>query len=142
MMKNTMLTFTLILLSFISNSQVVYFEVDTVQNFTHPVGMDVLEANADDVLHIGHRAVSDHPSIKMKVDLNNMEYFVGNKKFEIIRINQTDLLFDITTNEDGFICHMQLAQTSDNQFVYIFEYETDGIMDGFAWVGDEIKVTN
>ena len=141
-MKNTILTITFILLSIISNSQVVTFEVDTVRNFTHPIGVDVLEANQNNLLNIGHKAISDNPSVKMVIDLNNMQYFVDNKRFQIISVNKTDLLFDITTNEDGFICHMQLAETSDNKFVYIFEYETNGIMDGFAWVGDEIKVIN
>lgn len=141
-MKNTILTITFILLSIISNSQVVTFEVDTVRNFTHPIGVNVLEANQNNLLNIGHKAISDNPSVKMVIDLNNMQYFVDNKRFQIISVNKTDLLFDITTNEDGFICHMQLAETSDNKFVYIFEYETNGIMDGFAWVGDEIKVIN
>lgn len=141
-MKNTIFTITFILLSIILNSQVVTFEVDTVRNFTHPIGVDVLEANQNNLLNIGHKAISDNPSVKMVIDLNNMQYFVDNKRFQIISVNKTDLLFDITTNEDGFICHMQLAETSDNKFVYIFEYETNGIMDGFAWVGDEIKVIN
>ena len=141
-MKNIILTITFILLSFISNSQLVIFEVDTVQNFTHPIGVDVLESNRSNVLNIGHKVVSDNQSVKMVIDLTHMRYFVDNKEFKILSINQSDLLFDITTNEDGFICHMQLGETYDGKFVYIFEYETNGIMDGFAWVGDSITVKN
>lgn len=139
-MKNTILTITFLFLTLISNSQIFIFEVDTVENFTHPVGIDVLQANQDNLLDIGSTVVPNNHSVKMVIDLYHMRYFVDNKEFKIISKKDTGLLFDITTNEDGFTCHMQLAGTSDKKFVYIFEYETNGIVDGFAWVGDSVTI--
>ena len=140
-MKNTILTIFITLLSLISNSQVISFYIDTVHNFTHPIGMDALEAFKKDSLNLTTTAISDKGPIKIITDLNNKKVIFDGNEIKILNIEKTNLLYSIVINDNDWVCYEKLARTEDEQqFIFIFEFELNGIMDGFIWIGNKEDV--
>jgi hypothetical protein len=139
-MKNTILTITFILLSLISNSQIITIVIDSVQNYTRPVGKDVFSSR--DSNEITYTSFGDllGDDMVLQYNLDTKEYSVDGQFYKISKVNKTDMAFDLVLSENGFNCFAKLSLTEDHKFVYVFEYEKNGIMDGFFWVGKEVYV--
>ena len=136
-MKNTILTIFITLLSLISNSQIITIVIDSVQNYTRPIGKDVfVSSNLNEITYTSFGDLSGDDMV-LQYNLDTKEYSVDGKFYKISKIKKTDIVFDLVLNENGFECFAKLAVTETDKFVYVFEYEKDGIMDGFFWIGDK-----
>jgi hypothetical protein len=140
-MKTIIVTIAFIVSSITCSSQVISFYIDTVYNFIHPIGMDAIEAFKKDSLNVTTSSISDKGPIKMVTDLNNKKVIFNGFEDKILTIEKTNLLYSITVNDNDWVCYEKLARTEDeSQFIYIFEFEIDGMMDGFIWIGDKEDV--
>ncbi|MFM7104544.1 MAG: hypothetical protein ACKOW8_03410 [Flavobacteriales bacterium] len=140
-MKPIIVSLLMVLISTHLNSQVISFYIDTVHNFTHPVGMDALEAFRNNKLDIVTSSISDKGPIQLITDLNNKKVIFNGYEDPIVSVEESNLLYSIKVNDNDWICNEYLARTEDEkQFIYIFEFEINGLMDGFIWVGDKSDV--
>ncbi len=139
-MKCTIVTITFILVSFISNSQVITIVIDSVQNYTRPVGKDVFASrDSNEITYTSFGDLSGDDMV-LRFNLDTKQYSVDGEFYKISKVNKTDMAFDLVLNENGFNCFAKLALTETDKFVYVFEYEKNGIMDGFFWVGKTVYV--
>lgn len=139
-MKRAILTITFILLSIISNSQIITIVIDSVQNYTRPVGKDVFASrDSNEITYTSFGDLSGDDMV-LRYNLDTKQYSVDGKFYKISKVNKTDMVFDLVLNENGFNCFTKLAVTETDKFVYVFEYEKNGIMDGFFWVGKTVYV--
>ena len=100
-----------------------------------------IEAFKKDCLDLTTTSVSDKGPIKMVTDLNNKKVIFNGFEDEILTIEKSDFLYSITVSDNDWICYEKLARTEDEKkFIYIFEFEINGIMDGFIWLGDKEDV--
>ena len=80
-MKNTILTITLILLSFISNAQVITVKIDTTQYFEHSVLISTPQAIETNKL-VYTKLYEHKEKFVVTFDLNNMTESFGNYVFD------------------------------------------------------------
>jgi hypothetical protein len=129
-MKNTILTAALVLLSFISNSQVITVHLDTTQYFEHSALLSTPQAIRSGKLV--YKDLYEHkPNLILTFDLDNMNESFCGYTFDIIKVNKNNNIIDIVVSENGVECLAVLGETDEGGDMYIFEYRDGDLMKGF-----------
>jgi hypothetical protein len=129
-MKNTILTTVIVLLSFISHSQVITVHLDTTQYFEHSALLSTPQAIRSGKLVYGD--LYEHkPNLVLTFDLNNMNESFSAYTFDIIKVNKSNNIIDIVVSENGVECLAVLGETDEGGDMYIFEYRDGDLMKGF-----------
>jgi hypothetical protein len=129
-MKNTILTIALVFLSFISNSQVITVNLDTIQYFEHSALLSTPQAIRSGKLV--YRDLYEHkPNLVLTFDLNNMNESFSGYTFDIIKVNKSNNIIDIVVSENGYDCLVVLGETHEGGNMYIFEYKEGDLIKGF-----------
>ena len=129
-MKSTILTITFILLSFISNSQVITVYLDTCQYFEHSVLMSTPQAIRSGKL-VYKTLYENKPNYVVKFDLNNKIETHSGFDCEIIKINPSSNILDVEVNEGPRMSLTVLGETEEGGVMYIYEYRDGDLMKGF-----------
>jgi hypothetical protein len=129
-MKNTILTIALVFLSFISNSQVITVNLDTIQYFEHSALLSTPQAIRSGKLV--YKDLYEHkPNFVLTFDLNNMSESFSGYTFDIIKVNKSNNIIDIVVSENGYDCLVVLGETHEGGNMYIFEYKEGDLIKGF-----------
>ena len=129
-MKNTILTIALVFLSFISNSQVITVNLDTIQYFEHSALLSTPQAIRSGKLV--YKDLYEHkPNLVLTFDLDNMNESFCGYTFDIIKVNKSNNIIDIVVSENGVECLAVLGETDEGGDMYIFEYRDGDLMKGF-----------
>lgn len=129
-MKNAILTTIIVLLSFISHSQVITVHLDTTQYFEHSALLSTPQAIRSGKLV--YKALYEHkPNLVVTFDLNNMNESFSGYTFDIIKVNKSNNIIDIVVSENGNDCLAVLGETDEGGNMYIFEYRDGDLMKGF-----------
>lgn len=136
-MKNTILIVTFILLSFISNSQVITVKIDTTQYFEHSALISTPQAIESGKL-IYTELYEHKPNFVMTFDFNNMTESFGDYVFNIIKVNKSTNIVDIVTNENGQDILVVLGKTEEGGIMYIMEYRDGDLIKGYFSKNPEI----
>jgi len=129
-MKSTILTITLVLLSFISNSQVITVYLDTCQFFEHSVLMSTPQAIKSGKL-VYKTLHENKPNYVVKFDLNNKIETHSGFDCEIIKINPSNNILDVVVDEGPRISLTVFGETEEGGIMYIYEYKEGDLMKGF-----------
>lgn len=136
-MKNTVLTITLILLSFISNSQVITVKIDTTQYFEHSALISTPQAIETNKL-VYTKLYEHKEKFVVTFDLNNMTESFGNYVFDITKSNKSNNIIDVVANENGQDVLVVLGETEEGGVMYIMEYRDGDLIKGFFSKNPEI----
>ena len=129
-MKSTILTIALVLLSFISNSQVITVYLDTCQFFEHSVLMSTPQAIKSGKL-VYKTLHENKPNYVVKFDLNNKIETHSGFDCEIIKINPSNNILDVVVDEGPRISLTVFGETEEGGIMYIYEYKEGDLMKGF-----------
>lgn len=136
-MKNTILTITFIILSFISNSQVITVKLDTTQFFEHSSLISTTRA-----LELGKLVYTDLYEHKNKLvvtyDLGKKIESCEGSQYKIIKINQSTNIIDVVVQEDSQESLVVLGKTDEGNIIYIIEYREGDLIKGFFTKNPEI----
>jgi hypothetical protein len=136
-MRNTILTITFILLSFISNSQVITIEFDTIQFFSHSSSINTDEARLTNKIVYGNLAKCVKTEV-ITFDLDNMVEKYNGFENVIIKNNNSKNLVDVEVDEAGRIGLCILGKTEDNQMIYLFETIKGDKVEGYFVINPKI----
>jgi len=128
-----MKSIALAIMVFISSeigAQLITVKLDTTQFFEHSALLSTPQAIKSGKLT--YKDLYEHKS-KMIVsfDLVNMKEAFSTYEFDIIKINESNNIIDITVNENGHECLVVLGETHEGGLMYIFEYHEGDLIKGF-----------
>ena len=128
-----MKSISLAIMVFISSeigAQLITVKLDTTQFFEHSALLSTPQAIQSGKLT--YKDLYEHKS-KMIVsfDLVNMKEAFSTYEFDIIKINESNNIIDITVNENGHECLVVLGETDEGGLMYIFEYHEGDLIKGF-----------
>ena len=136
-MKNTILTITFILLSFISNSQVITVKFDTIQFFSHSASINTDKARLTNKIVYGDLSKCLKTEV-ITFDLDNMVERYNGFENLIIKNNDSKNLVDIEVDESGRVGLCILGKTEDGQMIYLFETVNGDKIEGYFVINPEI----
>lgn len=136
-MKNTILTITFILLSFISKSQVITVKFDTIQFFSHSASINTDKARLTNKIVYGDLAKCLKTEV-ITFDLDNMVERYNGFENLIIKNNDSKNLVDIEVDESGRVGLCILGKTEDGQMIYLFETVNGDKIEGYFVINPEI----
>jgi hypothetical protein len=136
-MKNTIITIALVLLSFVSNSQVITIQFDTVQFFSHSSNMSTEQARLTNKIVYGSLGKTYRTRV-ITFDLVNMIQTMEGFPNYIIKNNDTKNPVDVIVDQSGQIVVCILAKTEEGEMIYIFEREEDDMVKGYFVMNPKI----
>jgi hypothetical protein len=129
-MKNTILTISFVLLSFISNSQVVTVYLDTTQFFEHSALISTPQAIESGEL-IYKKLYEHKPNFVVKYDIDRKVECHSGLENQIIEVNTSTNILDVVVQQGKQISLIVLGETEEGGIMYIFEYLEGDVMKGF-----------
>jgi len=129
-MKNTILAIALVLLSFISHSQVITVYLDTCQFFEHSALMSTPQAISSGKL-VYKTLHENKPNYVVKFDLNNKIESHSGFDCKIVKINTSSNILDVEVNDGTGISLTVLGETEEGGIMYIYQYKEGDLMKGF-----------
>jgi hypothetical protein len=136
-MKNTIITITFILLSFISNSQVITVKFDTIQFFSHSASINTEKARLTNKVVYGDLAKCLKTEV-ITFDLDSMVERYNGFENLIIKKNNSENLVDIEVDESGRVGLCILGKTEDDQMIYLFETINGDEIEGYFVINPTI----
>jgi hypothetical protein len=144
-----MKSIALAIMVFISSeigAQLITVKLDTTQFFEHSALLSTPQAIKSGKLT--YKDLYEHKSkMIISFDLANMKEAFSTYEFDIIKINESKNILDITVNENGHECLVVLGETHEGGLMYIFEYHEGDLIKGFfskdpEVIQSEMRVTN
>ena len=129
-MKKIPLLSALVLFHLNVIAQVITVKLDTTQFFEHSALLSTPQAIKSGKLT--YKDLYEHKSkMIISFDLVNMKEVFSTYEFDIIKINESKNIIDITVNENGHECLVVLGETHEGGLMYIFEYHEGDLIKGF-----------
>ena len=136
-MKSVVLFAVMLISQVVLTAQIITVKLDTTQFFEHSALLST--SQAIEIGKLVYKELYEHKSeMIVTFDLNNMKEAFDNKEYDIIKINESNNIIDITVNENGHECLVVLGETHEGGLMYIFEYHEGDLIKGFFSKDPEI----
>jgi len=139
-MKSTILTITFILLSFISNSQVITVYLDTCQFFEHSLNISTTDARDNGTI-VYNSYLYFPQKLVYTFDLDNESLTFKGEEYPITDVTKSSNILDVQVY-DECPCMSILGETTDNQMIFLLECKGEDKIFGFFSLNPKFTVKN
>ena len=128
-MKNLFLSLVLVMVSLVSNSQVITVTVTTIQKFNHSSDISTIQAMELDVIEYPKYVVGNNVYV-FDLDKRTMSHN-GKKPLIISEINKSENVLDCIVLDNGLPILFVMGETSNNETQFLMEWFKDDKIVGY-----------
>ena len=138
-MKQLIFSIVFVLLSLITNSQVITVTATTLQKFNHSSNISTIEAIASDAIEYPHYTVGNNVYV---FDLNKRTMSMnGGVVHTISKINESENVLDCIVLDNGFDVLYVMGETSNNQTQFLSEWFNEDKIVGYFSMNSDFSYT-
>jgi len=138
-MKQLIFSIVFVLLSLITNSQVITVTATTLQKFNHSSNISTIEAIANDAIEYPHYTVGNNVYV---FDLNKRTMSMnGGVVNTISKINESENVLDCIVLDNGFDVLYVMGETSNNQTQFLSEWFNEDKIVGYFSMNSDFSYT-
>jgi hypothetical protein len=138
-MKQLIFSIVFVLLSLITNSQVITVTATTLQKFNHSSNISTIEAIANDAIEYPHYTVGNNVYV---FDLNKRTMSMnGGAVNAISKINESENVLDCIVFDNGFDVLYVMGETSNSQTQFLSEWFNEDKIVGYFSMNSDFSYT-
>jgi hypothetical protein len=138
-MKQLIFSIVFVLLSLITNSQVITVTATTLQKFNHSSNISTIEAIAKDAIEYPHYTVGNNVYV---FDLNKRTMSMnGGVVHTISKINESENVLDCIVFDNGFDVLYVMGETSNSQTQFLSEWFNEDKIVGYFSMNSDFSYT-